>query len=94
MLLITLYAVIALVLVPLFFVASQWVDHDHLHLRRNRWAYALVAGLFWPVLVIGLAQFTALVAMRQTAERSAVLAADSTVVTGPISGIRPWTAAH
>jgi hypothetical protein len=94
MLLITLYAVIALVLVPLLFVASQWVNHDHLHLRRTRWTYALLAGLFWPVLLIGLAQFTALVAMRQAAGRNAGLAADSTLVTGPIGGIRPWTAAH
>jgi len=94
MLLITLYAVIATVLVPLFFVASQWVNHDHRHLRRTRWAYALVAGLLWPVLLIGLAQFTALVAMRQAAGRTAGLGTDSTLLTGPISRIRPWTAAH
>jgi len=94
MLLITLYAAIAMVLVPLFFVASQWMNHDRLLRRRTRWAYAALAGLLWPVLVIGLAQFTALVAIRQASGRTTGLAMDSTLMTGPISGIRPWTAAH
>ena len=94
MLLITLYASIAMVLVPLFFVASQWMNHDPLHLRRTRWLYALVAGRFWPVLILGAAQFAAVVAVSQVARRGGRVTTDSSVVTGPISGIWPWTAVH
>ncbi|WP_313673113.1 hypothetical protein [Mycolicibacterium sp.] len=94
MFLTTVYAAIAMVLVPLFYVASHWMNHDHLHRRRTRWLYAMIAGLLWPVLIVGAAQFMAVVAMRQTARRHSGVTMDSPFVTGPIGGIRPWTGAH
>lgn len=100
MVLITLYFAVALVLVPLIFVAAAWLSHDHVRDRRHRWFYSLFAGLVWPLLVVALAQFMAIVAARQVVRghqggpaEPALLGVNLPDATGSFR-VQPWTPAH
>lgn len=56
------YLAIAVLLAPALFAVAEWRGEHHL---RHRWLYALLAGLMWPVLVVGGLQFAAVVGLRR-----------------------------
>ena len=54
------YLAIAVLFAPALFAVAEWHGEHHL---RHRWLYALLAGLLWPALVVGVVQFTAIIGL-------------------------------
>ncbi|MCW1958614.1 MAG: hypothetical protein KIH64_008725 [Mycobacterium sp.] len=61
------YVAAAIVLAPLIFVAAEWVGHNHTSRPRHRLFYSILAAALWPLLLLGLAQFAVIVAIRHFA---------------------------
>jgi len=100
MVLITLYLAIAVVLVPLIFVAASDLGHNHPEHRRNRLLYSFLAAVVWPVLVIGLVQLGTLAALRRVGGGRQIEATEPALagvampeVTGSFR-MQPWKPAH
>lgn len=58
------YAATAMLLVPMIFLAAEWVGHDNLPRGARRLSYSVLAALMWPVLVLGAVQFAVILAAR------------------------------
>lgn len=65
MVLATVYITAAMVLAPSISVAAGWIGYRNLPNLSQRMAYSLVAGLLWPLLVVGLAQFAVLLGLQR-----------------------------
>lgn len=64
MVLTTTYIASALLLAPVILVASEWIGHDRSAPPPHRVTYSVLAAALWPLLVVGLAQFAVIVAVR------------------------------
>lgn len=61
-----MYLAAALLLAPLIFVAAEWIGH-HQARPPHRVFYSVLAALLWPLLIVGLLQFAAIVAVKRVA---------------------------
>jgi hypothetical protein len=75
MLLAVVYVSAALVVAPSIFVWAEWIHKDPLPQPERRWLYSLLAGLLWPLLVVGLVQFALIATIRTWVRAHAPLAA-------------------
>jgi len=58
----TVYVAAALVAAPVIFVAAELLGHGPAR-PRHRFFYSLLAGLLWPLLALGLAEFAVIAAL-------------------------------
>ncbi len=58
------YIAAAILLAPVILVAAEWVGHDRSSRPPHRVAFSVLAALLWPLLVVGLAQFAMIAAVR------------------------------
>jgi hypothetical protein len=70
MVLVATYIAAALLVAPSIFVAAEWVGHDHSPRPPHRLAYCVLAAVLWPLLVVGLAQFAVIAAVRHMSRSS------------------------
>ena len=58
------YVAAAILMVPLIFVAAESIGHDRSPRPLRRLAYSVLAAAIWPLIVVGLVQFTVIAAVR------------------------------
>lgn len=67
------YAVTAMVLAPLIYLAAERTGRDTPPRRRRQLWYSILAAVLWPVLALGMAQFAMIFAVRQVMAMPAVV---------------------
>ena len=60
-----IYVAPAMLLAPSIFVAAEWTGHERSPRPPHRVMYSILAAALWPLLVVGLAQFAVIVAVRR-----------------------------
>ena len=67
----TVYVAAALVAAPVIFVAAEFLGHGSAR-PKHRFVYSLLAGLLWPLLALGLAEFAVIAALGHRAHGPAI----------------------